>query len=347
MGPTELFAREPTYTIACETVDLCVDKYIALMAEAWDTIPLNVPLDRSGASGQFWQIGPCMVSIITVPPCIYETKRTHLENRGPLIGLKKQISGFEYGDYVDGEYHCVPGPIQIGDPHSVGRGIGTAQVIQEIYAPRPMLGLSPSSVTRSEKIYATSTIGKIIHAEWDLLLLTAQSGAAQIPKRTIERFLAAFMIALGVPPQREDVRTQARELLFRQIQRFINASLRTPDLDTNAILARFGLSRASLYRMFEPLGGIRSYITHLRASKALLEIWENRTVRGSVAAARERWHFQTGNDFNRTVTRVFGNSPRRLLSMDAPTRPHLGASASFAFEFIDMRYAGPGDLMPA
>ncbi len=338
LATTELTAQEPAYTIAKETLDLSVDEYIALTADAWDATPLNVYPDRSGVAAECWQIGPCMFSVIEVAPFIFETKRTHLQNRGALLGLRKILSGFEFGDYADGENRASPGPIHIADPHSVGKSIGTALKIQEVYVPRHLVGLSPSRLARTERVDATSAMGKIVHAEWDLLFLAAQSGITQISQRSLERFLSGFKIALGVPPQREDVRAHARELLFRQIERLIETNLRSTDIDANTILARFGLSRASLYRMFEPFGGIRTYTTQLRASKALLEIWETGAMRGSVAAARERWRFQTGTDFNRTVSRLFGNSPRRLFSTDTPASPDLNAASDFAFNFVDLRW---------
>lgn len=99
--------------------------------------------------------------------------------------------------------------------------------------------------------------------------------------------------------------------------------------------------------MFEPLGGIRTYITFLRASSALIEIWENRLARGSVSAARDRWHFRTGNDFNRTVTRLFGNSPKRLLANAGPVQPRFDAPSNFVFNFMDQRFDGTLTQMAA
>ncbi|MEO0608094.1 MAG: hypothetical protein AAFY82_07665 [Pseudomonadota bacterium] len=346
MESIDLSDRRAAYTVAQETHDMGLDEYMALTAQAWDATPLNVLPDRSSLLAESWQIGPCMLSIIDVAPFIFETKRVHLENRGALIGFKKVVEGFESGDYASGEYLSAPGPIELSDPVEIGKSISTALKIQEIYVPRAFIGLSFGK-DRLNKIYPYSAIGKIVHAEWDSLFLAAQSGVTHIPERTVERFLSSFKIALGVHPQREDVRTHARELLFRQIQRFIHANLSSPKLGSATILSKFGVSRASLYRMFEPLGGIRTYTTYLRASKALIEIWENRLVRGSVSAARDRWHFRTGNDFNRTVTRLFGNSPKRLLAAAHPLHPKLNAPSNFAFEFLDSRYNGTLTQMAA
>ncbi len=121
-------------------------------------------------------------------------------------------------------------------------------------------------------------------------------------------------IALGVNPQREDVRAHAREALFRHICRFIETHLEHPDLSAKMILNQFGVSRATLYRMFEPLDGVRNYVTYRRAMCALYFISQNQGQRGVVQEACERWGFSSPANFNRTIQRLFGNSPKALLS---------------------------------
>ena len=106
------------------------------------------------------------------------------------------------------------------------------------------------------------------------------------------------------------------------------------------ILGRFGVSRASLYRMFEIYGGIRHYITHLRASKAVLHVWQNQKQRGIVRSAQTRWGFATGNDFNRTVRRLFGNTPKRLVSSRVEHRDLVDRPSSTVQNLIDRRAGG-------
>ena len=338
--PVDLSEQRPHHTITREMHDLSVDAYIALTADAWDAAPLKTRSVRSGVTAECWQIGPCMLSVIDVAPFIFETRRVHLENRGAFVGLKKLVSGFEYGDYEHGETHFSPGQIQIGDPHSTGRGIGTALTIEEIYLPKAMIDLSPDRPMQSEKLHPNSALGKIVHDEWHSIFRLARSGTSKAPKADLERFIASIQIALGAPPQREDVRAHARDLMFRQIDQFISANLRSPNLDIGMILNQFGVSRASLYRMFEPFGGIRTHITQMRASRAVMEIWQTRMMRASVRAAREKWQFRTGSDFNRTIRRVFDNSPRRLLSADRPANTELDVPSEFAFDFVDLRFGG-------
>ncbi|MEL7113396.1 MAG: hypothetical protein AAGK93_10740, partial [Pseudomonadota bacterium] len=73
------------------------------------------------------------------------------------------------------------------------------------------------------------------------------------------------------------------------------------------------LSRATLYRMFEPLGGVRNYLMYRRAVAALFDLAEAKAERGSVLRVCERWNFSPPANFNRSIQRLFGNSPRALI----------------------------------
>lgn len=325
-----------TYHMATESYDFCIDEYIAITADAWDANPLAIETGRSGMVGQGWQIGPCLLSSFRTGPFVWETTAAHLQNERPLVALERCLSGIEFCQYPNADledYHSPPGEIHICNEAIVERSIGTALQAQEIILPREMIGLSPTRPAGYAVISEESMIGRIIYAEWDAMFAAVYSGQNAFSKQAIDRFSAGVKIALGVPPEREDVRAQARELMRRQIQRHILVNLEKPGLSTGTILNCFGLSRASLYRMFEPLGGIRTYITYLRASKALLEIWDAGLNHGSVTAARERWSFSSGNDFNRTVRRLFGNSPKRLLSGKPPETPYSQTEIAFGHGF--------------
>ncbi|MEL6857998.1 MAG: AraC family transcriptional regulator [Pseudomonadota bacterium] len=345
-APGQTAGDSNTYQVAAETYDFCIEEYISLTADAWAAKPLEIEIGRSGLVGQSWQIGPCMLTAFDVGPFIRETTPAHLQKQGPLVALERYVSGFEYSQFkqstLDDRFYA-PGPIQICAEHVGGTSIGTALRSQEIYIPNVMIGVSTTRPVDYAAIYSQSMIGGIVHAEWDAMFEMAVSGQSHVSKQMIHRFAACIKIALGVHPQREDVRAEARDLLRRQIQRFIVLNLGSPDLSTRLILETFGLSRASLYRGFEALGGLKTYISHLRASKALLEVWQAGLGPGSVSVARARWGFSTGNDFNRTVRRLFGNSPKRLLSTAQIKNPLPDLQTAFAKDFFDARWRQPED----
>lgn len=329
-----------------ERFDLCADEYIATTAAGWHASPLKQDRVNAGISAQCWSVGPCMFSEYELGPYFFETTEAHVQNGGPVIVFEKILSGFEYG-YVGGEdrYDGV-NVIQMRGQDAPGKIISTATHRQDVYIPKQSIGLDPDQCVPSRSIFPNSMIGKIVHAEWDSMFRVLAGGDCNVSLHAIDRFETSLKIALGVHPQREDVRVQARELLFRQIQRFVGANLDNPQLSSSMILAHHGVSRASLYRMFESMGGVRNYITDLRTSKALLEVLQSGGGYGAIRSAQDRWRFSSQPNFNRTVHRLFGNSPKKLLSLDAPFEATFRPISNFAGDYLDDRWGAPLQDVP-
>ncbi|MEL6413837.1 MAG: hypothetical protein AAFQ15_02720 [Pseudomonadota bacterium] len=336
----EALEREVMIDPILESFDLGVDEYVDLVSGAWAATPLNANQAKTALQSQFWHADPCSLSQISVAAFIYDYQAIHAGKEGPILTFEKLLSGFQSGVRGGVELYFAPGPIYLAGHNKKGSAIGTEMVIQEFYVPREMVGISINQTTPYVEISPRSLIGKVLHEEWNAVFASVTGENGQISNHAHQRLATALKIALGVDPQREDVRSQARELLRRQLQRFIVENLESPKLTVEMILSRFGVSRASLYRMFEVYGGIRHYITHLRASKAVLQVWQTQSQRGSVHAAQTRWGFASGNDFNRTVRRLFGNTPKRLVSSFVDRDDFAGHPSSIVQHFIDQRAGG-------
>ena len=79
---------------------------------------------------------------------------------------------------------------------------------------------------------------------------------------------------------RESARVRARKSLKIAVQKFIEEQLDRPQLNVTLTLQNFGVSRASLYRMFEMKDGVRNYISSRRLYRADTELAEAPLVRG-------------------------------------------------------------------
>ena len=64
-------------------------------------------------------------------------------------------------------------------------------------------------------------------------------------------------------------RAQIEGVIADRIKRHIETNLGSRDLSPAALCSRFRISRAQLYRIFEPLGGVASYIQARRLERAL------------------------------------------------------------------------------
>jgi AraC-like DNA-binding protein len=98
------------------------------------------------------------------------------------------------------------------------------------------------------------------------------------------------------------------DTLRRQICGFIDQHLSDPDLSADRLCANFKISRSTLYRTFEPLGGVASYIKECRLNRihALLSAPKPRRYMARVA---EDHGFKSPTHFSRAFRAQFGYSP--------------------------------------
>ncbi|PWK68981.1 helix-turn-helix domain-containing protein [Aminobacter sp. AP02] len=103
-------------------------------------------------------------------------------------------------------------------------------------------------------------------------------------------------------------------VLLERARRFVSANLYDPDLGAEMLRRALGISRTRLYRLFEPTGGVMSYIQHRRLLDAHAALANQSDGRKILEIAEERG-FSDGADFSRAFKRKFGYSPS-----DARTR---------------------------
>jgi AraC-like DNA-binding protein len=97
---------------------------------------------------------------------------------------------------------------------------------------------------------------------------------------------------------------------FVSIRRYIDRNLAAPELGVDMIARNFGLSRASLYRLFEPIGGISGYIRKQRLGRAFQEITTAKKADHRIGPIAYRLGFANINSFNRAFRDRYGVSPR-------------------------------------
>ncbi|MGH8444751.1 MAG: helix-turn-helix domain-containing protein, partial [Solimonas sp.] len=133
---------------------------------------------------------------------------------------------------------------------------------------------------------------------------------------TVMRATTDFFAALVAPSADNLARARdpIRSLMFERATRHIEQALCTPNLAPDSIAATLGISRATLYRLFEPLGGIQAYVRKrrlLRIRDALLDPAEGRHI-ATLAYAHG---FASETHFSRAFRQLFGVSASELRRM--------------------------------
>jgi len=120
--------------------------------------------------------------------------------------------------------------------------------------------------------------------------------------------LATTMLATCVMPGE----TRKAPILspFRSIALQIEARLRDPALNADELAAALNMSRATLYRVFEPVGGVADYIRRRRLTKAAMALAAPEERRRKIAEIAFDSGFANESTFSRAFKAAFGLTPR-------------------------------------
>ncbi|WP_165371479.1 helix-turn-helix domain-containing protein [Pseudolysobacter antarcticus] len=121
--------------------------------------------------------------------------------------------------------------------------------------------------------------------------------------------LTGLFAALVQPTQGSIAATVQEELALARAKRYVETHLHLQWLDAEEIRLAAGISRASLYRLFKPYGGIASYLLARRLARcryALAAPGHDRLI----AAIAYAHGFVSEAHFSRAFRRAYGIAPR-------------------------------------
>jgi AraC-like DNA-binding protein len=137
----------------------------------------------------------------------------------------------------------------------------------------------------------------------DLPQITAAE-AARVAEATLH--LLAALASSG--PVSEAARPAVEMALRRRVIRHINENLRDPALDSDRLCRDFGLSRASLYRLFQPLGGVSTFIGERRLRAIRQELSQSGSHH--LGQLSLKYGYSSQGQMTRAFRNLFGHAPR-------------------------------------
>lgn len=108
----------------------------------------------------------------------------------------------------------------------------------------------------------------------------------------------------------EDQAEQVRTATLLAVKRYIEDWLHDLTLSSVVVARRFSISRATLYRIMEPVGGFASYLRLRRLHRVRGELASLNQRHLSVGEIAETWGFASHSAFTKSFRQCFGVSPR-------------------------------------
>jgi AraC-like DNA-binding protein len=127
-------------------------------------------------------------------------------------------------------------------------------------------------------------------------------------------------------------RAALRKSQFRAICRRIDRQIADPDLGPIGLTRDFYVTRPTLYRMFEPHGGIGRYILGRRLTGVFRDLSDPSLADRKIAAILSRWGFANHTAAGRAFRRAYGMTPSECRSRARAIHRSGGIAGERAFD---------------
>lgn len=159
-----------------------------------------------------------------------------------------------------------------------------------------------------------------------LLRGTVQAVAMTAPSLTVgdARGVAEALLALVAtclePLSRTLVDTGGNTASLLALKTYVEEHLLEPGFGPQSLLDRFGITRSTLYRLFEPLGGVTGFIAQRKLQLAFRRLSDARYPREPVSRLAAELGFSHPSAFARAFKEAFGLSPSQVQALKAQSR---------------------------
>jgi AraC-like DNA-binding protein len=156
-----------------------------------------------------------------------------------------------------------------------------------------------------------------------------REAAAAMARATADLFVACL---LSTPDLAERARAPLESAALIRAKCFINDRLGDAALTPERIAQAAGVSRATLFRLFAPEGGVVAYLQERRLT-AIRRTLASRRPGESIAAIGYRFGFSSDVVLSRAFRRKFGVAPRDLRT-HAETMPGVGEGGHLVTDWL-------------
>ncbi|MFO7189748.1 MAG: helix-turn-helix domain-containing protein [Pseudomonadota bacterium] len=272
------------------------------------------PPEQFHARVESYDLRHIVMAMSAFSPLRFQRDRRHgATDKGEHLLVQLYLEGGYIGHNGYREIRVRPGDISLLD---LGRELETraqASNALSVVIPREQIYpyINPERLSYGSVLRGETALGRVLanhlYTIWQQLPRARAGECEHINHLLLSSIVGAFtaMPAESVGAMPEQV---SREAIRAYIAQHLPEPL-TPEL----LCKRFGCSRAQLYRLFQPFGGVAAYIRDARLNRCWQELSrdDNRPKRiGDIAL---RWGFSSQSHFNRLFREAFGLSPGEVV----------------------------------
>lgn len=190
-----------------------------------------------------------------------------------------------------------------------------------LVVPRRLLGLARGDPTLHGRVFAAKKLSTVLFAEHMRTLLRLSPMAS---REDCDQLVAATLAALKAlirPLQHANAQLKfdrRDNSTLGRMARYIDGHIEDPELSIEGLARAFNVSRASLFRVFDSVGGVAAYIRNLRLDRAFEELSRSQGHGDRLNVMARRWGFSSETSFARAFKARFGIGPAQMRRQGPP-----------------------------
>jgi len=278
----------------------------------------RLPEGASPASFQLdmtaWHLGTVMLGSIRASALAFDRSAAIVSASGmDHVMVQLYTEGGFVGTAGDRPIEVVPRDVCVFDLTQTLRTQASAFHNLTLLVPRPYMEAAVEDVAALHGVVLSGQ-----NALTELIAEHLSALAARVPRLQSTRAATAAargtialittMLATAAAPTRVHA-AAGQPPPQRRAMQYIDRHLADPALNSGAVAEELGMSRATLYRLFEPLGGVSAYIRRRRLTCAALHLASPEYRHERLSQVAFRWGFGSEASFSRSFRLQFGLTP--------------------------------------
>lgn len=286
-----------------------------LSAPLFAITPLRSKAMQRQFNARAWGVGPCLFFRSSSGGQLVRRTLDHVSILGQFIIVSRYVSGRLTGSDDDGPFGVVGGDIVVRDFSRPFDGLQYPSAVEAAIIPYRLLGLTSPPIPSLRVLAKDNEASLLLRSSLSEVFEQLSLTLGALPTNVLDRLIGTASAALSGSIAAQNARKAARHGQRTAIRRFIEGNLGRLDLSAEFILPQFGVSRATLYRLFEDDGGVRTYIVRRRLFRAVMDLCDRPRRRGTIQDIARRWGFSSAANFNRSIQAAFGGTPGSLFKV--------------------------------